>query len=105
MCDLCFFNSLQSRAAHLKRGGKNNTDLIAAINTAWQEYDSDTLARSYGVLFAVYRLILLNFGDNRFDTPHSGVRDDWENEVDFEDQKLTNDDILQVTQWLSEHTE
>lgn len=101
MCDLCVFNSLQSQSNHLKRQAKNIDDLIESINTAWQEYDSSILARSYGVLFTNYRLVLLHLGDNRYPTPHSGVRKRSKLNLDFEDQKLTQEEILHVTNWLS----
>jgi hypothetical protein len=73
VCDLCFFNSLQKRSFDLRSKSNTPQQLMDTVRQAWQEYDADTLERCWGHLFAVYREILADKGDNQYIRPHSSV--------------------------------
>ena len=72
--DLGFFRSLKCRVEHLKNGRQTINSLYESVLQAWQQYDSDTLQRIWGVQYACYREILRIKGDNEYKTPHTGVR-------------------------------
>lgn len=75
LCDLCFFNSLQKRSFELRSKSTTEMQLMATVQEAWDQYDWQTLERSWGHLFAVYRAVLDAGGTNQYTKPHSGVRE------------------------------
>ena len=72
--DLCFFWSLFKRSDKLKEGARNFDDLIAAVQQAFDDYDSETLDRCYGSWCVNVLACIKDKGGNDFKTPHSGVR-------------------------------
>ena len=72
--DLCFFWSLQKRSDHLKWHARTIDDLIAAVHSAYNDYDRHTLDRCHGVWASCVLEVLKQKGGNDYRVPHSGVR-------------------------------
>jgi len=94
--DLAFFRSLKCRVEILKNGAETLNSLYESVLQAWEEYDSDTLQRIWGVQYECYRNILHIKGDNDYTTPHSGVRKRG-GEIDFE---IDEDEYNEAENWL-----
>lgn len=73
LCDLCFFNSLQSQSFQIRSQCTTEAELVQTVMQAWDNYSSDKLERAWGHLFACYREILKDKGGNRYEKPHSNV--------------------------------
>lgn len=76
ICDLAFFNSLQSRYDNIKRDSDVTgfEGILTNVQEAFNEYNEDALRASYGHLYGVYDEILRCEGDNNYDLPHRDVR-------------------------------
>jgi hypothetical protein len=72
--DLAFFRSFKCRVENVKDGANDLDSLYRAVLRAWNNYDSETLHRIWGVQYACYRKILELNGDNEYQVPHSGIR-------------------------------
>jgi hypothetical protein len=69
ICDLSFFPSLQ--AHYYKIPGVNSIEsCIAAVRTAWENYDPKLLNRAFLSLFMNYNMVLQYGGSNNYMVPH-----------------------------------
>jgi hypothetical protein len=69
LCDLCFFNSLQSQSFQIRSQCTTEAQLVDTVMEAWHQYSPDKLERAWGHLFACYREILKDEGGNRYENP------------------------------------
>jgi hypothetical protein len=95
--DLLFFWSLQKRDDVLKYQCKTIADLKNHVLEAFDEYDSNTIERCIGCLYANYVEVLKHDGGSDFHTPHSGVRKRAAGE-DFTNIPITKEFIRDIRQ-------
>jgi hypothetical protein len=72
--DLAIFNSLQKNADKIKRGCTTVQQLVAAVYTAFDNYDPEKLRIAYAHLNACYNEVLKIEGDNQYKSPHKEAR-------------------------------
>jgi len=72
--DLSFFRSFKTRVNQIKKNDNTLDGLYLSVLDAWNNYDSDTLNRMWGLQYACYRAILAQLGGNDYTPPHTGVR-------------------------------
>ncbi len=97
--DLAFFRSLKCRVEYLKNGHQTLDSLYQAVQTAWSQYDPETLERIWGVQYECYRQILRLEGDNDYKTPHSGVRQRG-GKINF---KINKEEFKKAERWAHNH--
>ena len=74
MIDVGLFNGLKAKTDGIKGDGRNIDTCIQRMVRLFAEYDATAIEIVWGVMFDIYRLILLHNGNNDFKLPNSGVR-------------------------------
>ncbi len=72
--DLAFFNSLNKIVLSYKYRQGNLAQLIENVQTAFTDYDSKKLTSVNGLLYSIYREVLVNNGSIHYKVPHTHVR-------------------------------